>query len=88
MEIGNSSQTPSTLKEKISKYIAIPALIGTLVGFAGGYAYYYFIGCASGSCPITSNPYISIAWGGLMGYLLGDMFVKGKKSNASNQGSE
>lgn len=88
MEIGKTSQSPSTLKEKISKYIAIPALIGTLLGFVGGYAYYYFIGCTSGTCPITSNPYISIAWGGMMGYLLGDMFVKGKKSNASNQGGE
>lgn len=88
MEISNSSQTPPTLKDKISKYIAIPALIGTLLGFACGYAYYYFIGCTSGTCPITSNPYISIAWGGMMGYLLGDMFVKGKKSNTSNQGGE
>jgi len=35
-----------------------------------GYAYYYFIGCRSGVCPITSNPWISSAYGALIGFLL------------------
>jgi hypothetical protein len=42
-----------------------------LVGGIGGYAYYYFIGCASGACPITSNPYISTAYGALVGVVAG-----------------
>ena len=42
-----------------------------LAGAAGGYAYYYFIGCVSGTCPITSNPYISTAYGALIGGLAG-----------------
>jgi hypothetical protein len=41
-----------------------------LLGAAGGYAYYHFIGCASGTCPITSNPYISTGYGALMGFVL------------------
>lgn len=41
-----------------------------LIGALGGYAYYYFIGCNSGSCPITSNPYISIMYGAFMGLIL------------------
>ena len=41
-----------------------------LGGGALGYAYYRFIGCASGTCPITSNPYISTIYGAVMGYLL------------------
>jgi hypothetical protein len=41
------------------------------VGAAGGFAYYYFIGCVSGSCPITSNPYISTTYGALVGGLIG-----------------
>jgi hypothetical protein len=45
-------------------------LYGTM-GIAGGYAYYYFIGCAGGSCPITGNPYLSTFWGGLIGVTLG-----------------
>jgi len=40
-----------------------------LGGAALGFAYYYFIGCASGTCPITSNPYIATAYGGLIGLL-------------------
>jgi outer membrane lipoprotein SlyB len=42
-----------------------------LLGAIGGYAYYYFIGCASGACPITSNPYVSAAYGALIGGLAG-----------------
>ena len=40
-----------------------------LGGAAVGYAYYYFIGCTSGNCPITSNPYISTLYGAVMGVL-------------------
>jgi hypothetical protein len=41
-----------------------------VLGAAGGYAYYYFIGCTSGACPISSNPYISTMYGGMIGALL------------------
>jgi len=50
----------------------------TLVGVLGGFAYYTFIGCESG-CTIQSNPYLSMIWGGAMGYLLPDIFLKPKK---------
>jgi hypothetical protein len=42
-----------------------------LVGAVGGFAYYYFIGCTSGACPITSNPYISTVYGAVIGGLAG-----------------
>ncbi|HRD06642.1 MAG: DUF6132 family protein [Saprospiraceae bacterium] len=45
-------------------------IIGVILGSIGGYAYYYFVGCASGSCAITSNPINSTAYGALMGGLL------------------
>ena len=45
------------------------------VGAAAGYAYYYYIGCMSGTCPITSNPYISTLYGTVVGILL----ISGKK---------
>jgi hypothetical protein len=41
-----------------------------LLGGAIGFAYYHFIGCVSGTCPITSNPYISTAYGALIGLIL------------------
>lgn len=56
--------------------------IGATLGGLGGYAYYYFVGCASGTCPITSNPYISVVYGALMGFLFFDMFKK--KQNETN----
>ena len=44
--------------------------IGAGTGALLGYAYYYFIGCGSGSCPITSNWHISTMYGAAMGLLL------------------
>ena len=54
--------------------------IGIVVGLIAGYAYYHFVGCASGTCAITSKPLNSTLYGGLMGGLLFNMFVKDKKS--------
>jgi hypothetical protein len=57
-------------------------IMGIMIGATAGFAYYHFVGCASGTCPITSNPYMSIGYGSLMGYLLFDMFKK--KQNETN----
>lgn len=46
------------LLKKFKWKFLLPVLGGVL-----GYAYYYFIGCASGKCAITSNPYISTIYG-------------------------
>ncbi|WP_338377878.1 DUF6132 family protein [uncultured Flavobacterium sp.] len=53
--------------------------IGIAVGLIAGYAYYYFVGCASGTCAITSKPLNSTLYGGLMGGLLFNIFVKSPK---------
>ena len=45
----------------------IKRTIGLILGAAGGFAYYTFVGCASGGCPITSNPWISTGWGAVIG---------------------
>jgi len=44
--------------------------IGIIVGAIGGYLYYHFVGCASGTCPITSKPLNSSLYGAFMGALL------------------
>lgn len=49
-------------------------LIGVVIGALGGFAYYHYIGCASGTCAITSNPMNSTLYGALMGGLLFSMF--------------
>lgn len=55
-------------------------MIGALVGLLAGYLYYRFIGCSSGSCPITSNPLHSSLYGAVMGALFFSMFKKQKSS--------
>lgn len=50
--------------------------IGVLVGALTGYVYYYFVGCASGTCAITSRPINSTLYGGLMGGLLFSLVKK------------
>jgi len=36
-----------------------------------GFGYYKTIGCQTGACPLTSNPWITTSYGALMGLLLG-----------------
>lgn len=58
----------------ILKYKLI--IVGVILGAIGGYLYYYFVGCASGTCAITSNPLNSTLYGTLMGCLLFNLFKK------------
>lgn len=52
------------------------AIAGVVAGAIGGYLYYYFVGCASGTCAITSRPLNSTLYGAMMGGLLLGMFDK------------
>ncbi len=61
--------------------------IYALLGGAAGFAYYYFIGCASGTCPITGNPYVSTMYGAFMGTVVGwPKTVRAEKSEAGENG--
>lgn len=60
-------------------------LTGILVGAIGGYLYYYFVGCSSGTCAITSKPLNSTLYGAMMGGLLFSMFKKEKKVNPNKE---
>jgi hypothetical protein len=53
--------------------------IGIVIGAIAGYSYYFFVGCASGTCSITSKPLNSTLYGALMGGLIFNMFVKETK---------
>jgi hypothetical protein len=54
-------------------------LIGISLGAVVGFAYWKFIGCASGTCMITSKPLNSSLYGALMGFLVAGMFKKEMK---------
>jgi xanthine/uracil permease len=68
-------------KKNLIKRIPVIALIGLVVGAIGGYIYYLKVGCVSGTCAITSNPWMSTAWGGAFGYLVFDLFKRRKKDD-------
>jgi H+/Cl- antiporter ClcA len=59
------------MKEYLRKHVII--VIGTIAGALGGFLYWKFIGCQSGTCPIKSVWYLSALWGLVMGYLVGSI---------------
>jgi hypothetical protein len=58
---------------------------GIVLGGIGGYLYYYYIGCQTGTCAITSNPWMSVFWGIAVGYLVFDIFHKKETSAETDQ---
>lgn len=51
-------------------------LIGAVVGGIGGYLYWKFIGCATGTCLITGHSFNSTIYFAIMGAVLFGMFKK------------
>jgi hypothetical protein len=47
--------------------------VGIVLGAAAGYLMYRFVGCRTGTCHITRNPYLSMIFGALLGALLAGM---------------
>ncbi|MBN2777199.1 MAG: hypothetical protein JXR36_06140 [Bacteroidales bacterium] len=62
-----------TFKQKLIFRISL-----TLLGFVGGFLYWHYVGCASGTCPIQSKWYLSSLYGGVIGYLVSGLFIKDK----------
>lgn len=60
----------------LKKYKLI--LLGVVLGGIGGFLYWFFIGCSSGTCPITSSPFMSTFWGSLIGGSFIGIFEKKK----------
>jgi len=57
------------LKKRKSIYI----VSFTLAGGIGGFLYWRFVGCNTGTCPIKSVWYYSTLYGLIMGYLAGNL---------------
>lgn len=53
--------------------------IVTLVGAVSGLAYWYYVGCESGTCAITSVWWRTTIYGAVMGWLVSDMLFKQTK---------
>lgn len=65
------------MRKSVLKKVLPIALGGVL-----GYAYYYFIGCNSGSCAITSSPYVSTIYGAFLGLIFA---IPSKKKNEKTE---
>jgi hypothetical protein len=65
----------SAPEKKKTRFNFLP-VIGAVAGALGGYIYYLEVGCKSGTCAITSNPYMSMLWGAAVGYLVFDLFKR------------
>ncbi len=59
-------------------YILI--MIGAGIGALGGWLYWKYIGCTTGTCPITARPLTSTLYGALIGALLFNAFTPAKKT--------
>ena len=52
----------------------VKTILPVVIGAAAGYAYYKFIGCVTGTCPITANPLMSTLYGAGLGYLVSHLW--------------
>jgi hypothetical protein len=61
---------PKTFKELMKSWYFWKPALGVLIGGLGGFLYYYYVGCTSGSCAITGNPIASIVMGSIFGLIV------------------
>lgn len=61
----------------LKRIFTLKFILGLVIGGLLGYAYYYFIGCRGGSCPIWADPWRSTLIGLALGGIL--MFDTSKK---------
>jgi hypothetical protein len=58
--------------------------IGVVLGGLGGFLYYLFVGCASGTCAITSSPINSTIYFSVLGGLLMNIIKPETKKSSEN----
>jgi hypothetical protein len=54
-------------------------IIFAIAGAIGGFLYWKFVGCVTGTCPIKSVWYLSTLWGTAFGYLGGSIILDAVK---------
>jgi Family of unknown function (DUF6132) len=67
--------------ERLKSHRLLTQIVLSVLGGMAGFGYYYYIGCASGTCPITGSPYVSTLYGMALGLLLAPGQIKKKSSD-------
>ena len=57
-------------EKKMFSFLSINVILGIIIGGVVGYGFYKLVGCSSGACPLTSNPWVSTIYGALLGFLI------------------
>jgi len=65
-----TENNPKTFKEFIYSKAFIKSVLSIVIGGIIGFLYYHFVGCSTGSCGITSNPFSSIGLGAFLGFFV------------------
>jgi hypothetical protein len=65
-----STPKPKSVKEFFKSWYFWKPFLGIIIGGLGGFLFFYFVGCKSGSCAITSNPISSILMGSFLGFFI------------------
>jgi len=68
----------------------LPEIAGAAAGAIGGFLYWKYVGCLSGTCAIKSNWYLMVPWGAVLGFLAGSVIgdlirKKGKKKEQQEE---
>ena len=73
MNLGDAGGAPKFMETSPRRIMGSRwwALATALVGAALGAAYAHFIGCRTGTCPITSSVWTAAVYGGVFGALIG-----------------
>jgi hypothetical protein len=66
----STSKKPGTIKEFFTSWYFWKPFLGIILGGIAGFLYFHFVGCKSGTCAITGNPFSSIIAGSFLGFIV------------------
>lgn len=65
----NLFATPGSGQMNVRNHMMIRIGLGILLGALAGYALHKWVGCSTGACPLTANPFVSTLYGAILGAL-------------------
>ena len=68
------SRFTSRLSFTRDETMMLKLILGVAIGGGLGFAYCKFVGCSTGTCPLTSNPWISSIYGAILGLFIAGSF--------------